>query len=215
MTLVVPQQSPLWIEFLVIGSVVVLAGVVYMLDSERRIRRLTDEKARVILEEFIFLRLNQKAIEELPENIDADFRVNVMLYRRRDKIPTGERKLWPWRRSLKIEFHRGDYDRRDELELKWQPGEGLCGNAFAEGMMFARQLNVRDRQEWGMTKSQFGLTEHIGSLISIPIYAPEDKRKQAPIGVLNLDTEAEIEQEKLQRLAEEIRPFAKYVGMVL
>jgi hypothetical protein len=136
-----------------------------------------------------------------------------MLYRYRDRFPDDERKLWPWQKSLQIEFYDGEYGQ--ESELKWLPGEGICGTSFSSNKIVVKSLDFQNKEEWGMTKSQFGLTDQIGSVVSIPIYVDEDEEKDSPIGVLNLDTKEEVDQERLQELGKELRVYTKYIGALL
>ena len=168
-----------------------------------------------MLNTFIFPRIEQEAKRALPDEAVSEFLFNVMLYRYRDRIPSGERKLYPFHKSSKIEFYDGDYEQTGEVDVKWRPDEGLCGKALSSNKMFVQKLDFQHREKWDMTREQFGLTENVGSVISIPVYADEDEDKESPIGVLNLDTEEEVDEEKLQQLGEDIRIYAKYIGWLL
>lgn len=202
-------------RFFVIGVALLLAGCVYYFGPERRIRQASDSKARRMLNTFIFPKIEQKAKRALPDGAASEFRFNVMLYRYRDRIPNSERKLYPFHKSLKIEFYDGDYEQTGEVGVKWRPDEGLCGKALSSNKMFVQKLDFQHREEWNMTREQFGLTGDVGSVISIPVYADEDEEKESAIGVLNLDTKQEIDEEKLQQLGEDIRIYAKYIGWLL
>jgi hypothetical protein len=81
--------------------------------------------------------------------------------------------------------------------------------------MIAEQLDVNHKAQWNMTTDQYNSTDHINSLICVPIYLPEDEEKERPVGVLNVDTESQIQTQKLQELEEELRPYASYVGMLV
>jgi|GEM_PF-2115201 len=155
--------------------------------------------------------------EDFHSEVDGkpSVRVNVMMHRRRSYLPFRGRSWNPLKRSLQIDFSDGEYDNHYEDQLEWFANEGVCGHVVSKGQMIATPLEVTRRGEWGMTTEQYNATRHLGALISVPIYADEDENKSKVIGVLNIDTEEDIEQETLADAAEEIRNYANYVGVLV
>lgn len=193
----------------------VLLGVVtYYLNTERRFRRIADKKLETICDDFIFPSLRSDFNSEISIDDPPEIRINVMILRHRDLVPLSERNLWPWEKSLQVDFTSGDYGDVHEDEVKWKSGEGVCGTVITEKRMITTPLEVSDRGEWNMTTEQYSATRHLGSLISIPIYADEDSDKSRPIGVLNIDSEENIDEAVLQDAAEELRNYANYIGLL-
>lgn len=205
----------LWMQAVVVAVGIVLAGTVYYFDSARQHRRVADEKLEPLLEDLIFPRI-QTDYEQLV-NDPPEVRVNVMLLRRRDVFPFGNaRKLWPWQRSLKVEFAQGDYTDFSEDEIKWAVDEGVCGTAIEYNKMIWSDLEDVEVHEWDMTQNQLNATQHLGSVLSIPIHVPEDETKDRPVGVLNVDSQANLDRTQFDRdLGKELKRYANYIGSLV
>lgn len=205
----------LWMQGIVVAVGIVLAGTAYYFDSARQHRRVADEKLEPLLKDLIFPMIKtdyDQLIDDSPE-----VRVNVMLLRRRDVFPFGNaRKLWPWQRSLKVEFARGDYTDFSEDDIKWAVDEGVCGTAIEYNKMIWSDLEGVEVHEWDMTQSQLNATQHLGSVISIPIHVPEDESKDHPVGVLNIDSQANLDRTQFDRdLGKELKRYANYIGSLV
>lgn len=214
-SVIATQIHSQWMRGGIVVVGIVLAGSAYYFESVRRHRRVADETLEPLLNDVIFpmLRTDYERLVDDPPSI----RVNVMLLRRRDTAPLGNaRKLWPWQRSLKIDFIDGDYDNFSEQEVKWTVDEGICGTAVEYNKMIWSDLEDVKIHEWDMTQNQLNATRHLGSVISIPIHVPEDDSKNHPVGVLNVDSRANLDETQFDReLGKELKRYANYIGSVV
>lgn len=204
-----------WKQAVVVVIGIALAGATYYFDSARQRRQVTEEKLEPLLEDLIFPMISrdyEQLVDDPPE-----IRVNVMLLRRRDAFPLGNaRKLWPWQRSLKVEFARGDYTDFSEDAIKWAVDEGVCGTAIEYNKMIWSDLEEVEVHEWDMTQNQLNATQHLGSVLSIPIHVPEDESKNHPVGVLNIDSQANLNETQFdQDLGKELKRYANYIGTLV
>jgi hypothetical protein len=211
-TLFVPDSASLATKFVVLCTVVVVVGIIEYAATDRRLRRLTDDKLDTICSDFVFPRVRETFHSEIGRGIPV--RVNVMMYRRRSYLPFRGRSWNPLRSSLQIDFCDGEYGKHYEDQLEWFAGEGVCGHVVSRRTMIATSLKETQQGEWGMTPEQYNTTRHLGGLISVPIYADEDENRSEVIGVLNIDTEVDVEQQELQDAAEELRNYANYIGVL-
>ena len=184
-------------------------------NRKRDVRRASLKSLDAMCEDFLFPEIKEIFREECNIGSEGCVRANVMIFRRRDVPPRGERKLLPWKRSLKIDVDDGEYDDGYEDQTKWCAGEGVCGNVIKSGDMIATPLNIDNKEEWNMTSAQYHATEDLESLVSIPIYRDEDENKSDPVGVLNVDSDTEIERDQLQKAGKEIRDYANYAGLLV
>lgn len=207
-------QAP-WMQGMVIAVGIVLASTAYHFDTIRQHRRVADQKLEPLLEDLIFpmIKTDYERLVANPPTI----RVNVMLLRRRDTLPLGNtRKLWPWQRSLKVDFADGDYTDYNEMNIKWAVDEGVCGTAIEYNKMIWSDLEDVEVHEWDMTQNQLNATQHLGSVISIPIHVPEDGSKSYPVGVLNIDSQANLDETQFDRdLGKELKRYANYIGSLV
>lgn len=196
---------------LVVG--LVISGCAYYLQKQRKIIEVRDETVEELLEDFLLPNLISRCetqIEDPPE-----LRANVMLFKRRHIWPFGSgRFMWPWKKSLKVDFACGDYGEYGEDRLIWAIGEGVCGTAIEYNRECWSDIEDVDVTDWRMTERQIKDTEHLGSVISVPIYSPKHKEKNDPIGVLNVDSTAELEKTRFddEEVKEIILNHANYIG---
>lgn len=205
----------LWGQSAVVVVGIVLAGGAYYFDSVRQHRRLTDAKLEPLLCDLIFPMIEteyERRVDHPPE-----IRVNVMLLRRRDRFPFGNtRKLWPWQRSLEVDFAHGEYGDSNEDGIKWAIDEGVCGTAIEYNRMIWSDLEDVEVHEWDMTQNQLNATRHLGSVLSIPIHVPEDESKNHPVGVLNIDSPENLQRTQFDRdLGKELKRYANYIGTLV
>lgn len=214
-SVIAANVQSLWWQSLVVVTGILLAGIVYHFNSTRQQRRIVDEKLEPLLEDLIFPMI----VDEYEQLVDdsPEVRVNVMLLRRRDIFPLGNsRKLWPWKRSLKVEFASGDYGDFNERDVKWAIDEGVCGTAIEYNKMIWSDLEEVEIHEWNMTRNQLNATQHLGSVVSIPIYVPEDESKDHPVGVLNVDSRASLDETQFDRdLGKELKRYTNYIGSLV
>lgn len=92
-----------------------------------------------------------------------------------------------------------------------------AGSAVGENRQFVFDA-VEAPESWkGMSETQRLVTAEIRSISSTPIYAPNDREKTKPIGVLNLDSRSPIaetgfKEDNLLRLAAR---YAALTGITL
>jgi len=100
--------------------------------------------------------------------------------------------------SLRIFCFACDYKAR-EISMKWETGKGVCGVAFARGQMVYGDMREQSRVTryedlmddtgqvpYGLTEEQWALTRNLETIIAIPIYEGNDRRRKW--GVLCLDS---------------------------
>ena len=200
---------------LILLGALVVGATGYYFDTVRGARKRTKEQLRPPIEEIILPMMISK-YKELHGGDPPEIRVNIMLLEHRDfPIPAGERKLLPWKRSLQIDFSYGDYD--SEHHIKWGVDEGVCGTVIEYNTAIDSDLNDVEIHEWDMTEKQLRETEHLGSVLSIPIYRQDDEKKKNPIGVVNFDSEANLDETRFSdsELKERLKRYASYVGRML
>lgn len=210
----VVHATEVWQQTALVVVGLVLSGGVYRYESVRQRRKVAENKLEPLLEDIL-----------LPEVVEAyedrvvdppDVRANVMFLRRRDLLPLGNsRKLWPWQKSLQVDFAVGDYSDFEETDLKWAVDEGACGTAIEYNRMVNSDLEEVEIHEWDMTTKQLNATRHLGSVLSIPIYTPEDEQKNRPVGVLNLDSEAHLDETEFNSVGKGLKEYANYIGMLV
>ena len=197
-------------------TLIVLIGSIDYYQSIRDSRRDTRDRMRPFVENFFLPKLLQEYKDLHSDSDPPDVRANIMLLGHRDfPIPRGERKLCPWTQSLMVDFRLGEYD--DDGHLKWRKGEGVCGTVIEFNKAIHSDLEEVEIYEWDMTDRQHRSTEHLGSVLSIPIYRPEDEEKNEPIGVLNVDSEKNLNDTEFGRseIKKTLKKYASYVGRTL
>jgi len=180
------------------------------------------EELQALLEAEILPRLHKNANLSHPEEI-PDLRVNVMLLRWRGVDPwRHDFPVKPWQRTLQIE---ADYvgesaqDYGKEKELEWTTNQGVVGDAMNER---AQEVwtqpgypDVDPRIRWNLSQLQYELTEHVNSVLSVPIYLPSDETKENPVGVVSLDSTAPPTESRLHDEDLDIRDETIYWSNVI
>jgi hypothetical protein len=139
---------------------------------------------------------------------DVSIRVNVML---------AYRTLWgPWKRHLRMWFAFGDYS-KDERSLEFPLGTGICGKAFADNTSYWYDREKGHDQFVVVPPFAPSVTRNLVSILSVPIYHPEDQHKSRPIGVLNVDASKDVEHtgfddSNVRRIAKETSAL---IGVIL
>ncbi|MEW6660683.1 MAG: hypothetical protein AB1424_18735 [Thermodesulfobacteriota bacterium] len=141
------------------------------------------KKSREYLDKILgelFSSLDKKAREVRPQL--NDLRINVMIAKR--KFPR------IWEKHLKIDFYHGEYFPA-EKELEFVKN-GCCGSALYDNAQYYYDAEPHHEALRSMTEIQKKVTEHLGSILSTPIYSPKDEYKEHPIAILNLDSTERI-----------------------
>lgn len=152
-----------------------------------------------------------------------EIRVNVMILRRRNLnlLQRIRNDVFPWEKTLNVEATVGDYESRNEGELEWKTNEGVVGRAMNKR---AQEIwanlghgNERVQAGWNLTNAQISRTKRLNSLLSIPIYRPMDEGKVRPVGVLNIDSEANLDETEFGNEAVRAKAInhANVVGAIL
>lgn len=95
--------------------------------------------------------------------------------------------LKPLTKYLEIIFYCGDYT-DSELEQKYNIGVGCCGFALLSNSQIYYDSVLQNQTSLHMTSTQQTVTQHIKSILSTPIYSPNDALRLHPIAILNLDS---------------------------
>lgn len=187
------------LPILLIVALVSMAGIVSYIEHKNTRIKPRNEALLAVIEEHVLPKLVEEYESVHPDEPPA-IRANVMLLRRRNVIPfrRARRDVWPWQRTLRIEASLGDYESRSEDELEWKPNEGAVGRAMnqsAQEMWAPLDYDETDRLKvgWNLTEAQVSRTDHLGSLLCVPIYLASDEEKVEPAGVLNLDSEEPLD----------------------
>lgn len=144
-----------------------------------------------------------------------EVRMNVMILRRRNLNPIGGRNIPPWEKTLKIESSVGDYSTTLEDALEWRTSEGVVGAATNDRAqeVWLVETDADIQATYNLTDEQYERTNGLKSVLSVPIYLPSDKNKNTPVGVLNIDSEAPLDDTQLS--SNEFREIAIYYANII
>jgi hypothetical protein len=207
--------QPIRLKVAAVGGGLIISGAAYYFQQERKFIQMRQETLEEFLEEFLLPNVVSAYRRQFTDADSPEFRANIMLYKRRHTFPFGKgRFMWPWKKSLKVDFSQGEYDDHGENNLIWAIDEGVCGTALEYNKPCWSDLEDIDIHEWGMTERQMKDTEHLGSVISIPIYRLNDETKDKPIGILNVDSRANLDETRFdeEEMREILLDYANYIG---
>lgn len=212
-------------RLMIVGGIVLLTVVAFALtwltykhnQIQPRGRAL-----RTLLESDVLPRMHKNANVAHPDEI-PDLRVNVMLLRwrgfnpwRRDFI------IYPWKRTLQIEADYVGQSAREygaERDLEWTTDQGVVGDAMnkraQEVWTSPGYTDVDPRIRWNLSQTQYERTEHVNSVLSVPIYLPSDENKVNPVGAVSLDSTAPPAESRLHDDGLAIRDEAIYWSNVI
>lgn len=135
-------------------------------------------------------------------------RINLMLVHRSP--------ISPWRRKLKMWYQTDDYS-SDERELVFPEGLGNCGKALASNSVYWYDPSKGHDQFVDLPRFGATITSDVGSVLSVPVYHPDDTNRSRPVAVLNLDSSKSVEHSGFDD--PEVREIAKrasgLIGLVL
>lgn len=127
--------------------------------------------------------------QHLPEG--ANIRANIMVAN-------------PVSGQLAIQWSVGMEINEAERGIEWEIGKGCTGLAFQDRatvwgdlspfqhMPYNEAKGFDGQLPWGLTPSQWQLTNHLGSILAIPIAHPDDQTVM--IGCLNVDSALPLEE---------------------
>ncbi|MFC6723500.1 hypothetical protein ACFQE1_03665 [Halobium palmae] len=164
--------------------------------------RLREDTRETILD-MVLEQLTRKYSEEIAA---CELRANIMTIKRKPS-----KRIPPWRRSLSFRAMEGDYSDA-ELEQEYNSGIGCSGKTIERNSPTYYDSERRQDPDRTLSSTQREVTNHVNSILSVPIY-PDNDPSKAPIGVLSLDSEENINttsfhEEPAHRLA------MKYAGVV-
>jgi len=117
-------------------------------------------------------------------------RCNIMLAR--------QNIVFHWK-PLKIDFYANNYGKA-ELEQSYRYNAGCCGTALAEkGPIYFDSAQSQEPYK-GMSATQRTVTNHLKSILSIPIFAPGEVGSTTTIAILNFDSELDINSTHFDKL---------------
>lgn len=112
-------------------------------------------------------------------------RANVMMLRRKRNIPFLGRLIGS--DYLRIDFAFGSYTEA-EMELSYGKGIGCSGAAIEKNTQVTFDRNEAADTEHTLSATQREVSRNVMSILSVPIYRPEDQNYSTPIGVLSIDS---------------------------
>lgn len=170
---------------LIVGSVANVSLLVTqaMIPYFRKREQYTAKVMDVVVDDF------ERRMADLGHSAQAvPLRINVMKAKRR----------FPWRshigrRVLTTAYTRGDYDDA-ELQMEYDEGVGCAGTALKlnKPRFYERHPDEEKRGTeldlLNMPAVHRAVTREIQSILSLPIYHPDDHDQTYPIGILNVDS---------------------------
>ena len=120
------------------------------------------------------------------------------------------------RRHLRLDYVWGDYTEA-EREQQYRVDAGCAGLALGQNQQVFFDAYKAQEPRLGLTATQRQVTEHVNSILSTPIYRPNDAENQSPIAILNLDSRDLISESGFgeRRLQELLVDYAALMGATL
>ena len=216
----ITQLSSRWQAVAIILLVVIASVIVWRQHVETLIQPAS-KSLQAVLEDEILPRVHNKCTTHSSAD-PTTIRVNIMLKRRRGLNPfRNEFWVWPWQRTLQIEAAYSPEEAEDyemEASLEWTR-QGVVGDAAdtraQESWTRPDYPDFDPREMWGLTDKQHLATKRVNSVLSVPIYLPDDKTN--PIGVVNFDSVDSISESELNNEAfrEEAIYWANVIGAIV
>lgn len=177
---------PGWLRAIIFVACLILMVVAGIWQVRSPVLKVQRESASKVAE-LAFESLLAVYLERNPGTYDL--RANVMMVRRSTWGIGG--------RYLQIEYCSGGY-RAAERSLRYSLGIGCCGTAFAQNTEAFYDRTLDHENQKGMPAEHRDITSGVQSVVSIPIYRPGDSNQLWPVGILNLDSSASIEDTKFR-----------------
>lgn len=179
---------------------------------------------QTLFESDVLPRLHKNCNLAHPDEI-PELRVNIMLLRWRGINPwRNDFRTLPWERTLQIEASYTASTARSygtESKLEWKVNQGVVGAAMNERAQEVwtppQYANIDPRIHWNLSENQHERTKRLNSILSVPIYLPSDKEKVNPVGVLNLDSTADVTQTMFDkdRIRDEAIYWSNVIGAIV
>lgn len=207
------SEWPLPVRGVVLLLGVTSSFVVYYSQFYQPTLRLQEEQLRLILPD-LFDALVRKYREQHPG--DYGLRVNVMQIRRRLFVRGQDGRVLFASFALRIDYTLGAYSEA-ELEQEYRPGVGSSGVSLERNQIVVFDAVEAQAPQLGLSATHREVTQHVHSILSIPIRRPGESAGRRPIGVLNLDSQDPIAANGFgdARLRELVEHYASLVGAAL
>lgn len=187
---IIDDSQRLWV---LVGFTIALAiQQTYLLALPKPTSRGAIEAQRPLIESYLegFLRRYYQQLSSLlprPHEPLPCIRVNVMLPTKRLRGIGGT-----WLKIYHAACPTNIVYNDDEFSEKWKKEEGTCGWAWKQGIrsIYDSKDEKLSLPAGRLTESQRCATAHLNSTLSVPIW---DKELDKVVGVLNLDSEQNIE----------------------
>lgn len=138
---------------------------------ESELARLRDGMANLAIEQILELAMKGVATE-LDKDIE-NYRTNIMLIESN---------------KLVIRFHHG-MENAPDLNIELEKHQGCAGQVWGSGEQMAADLPPNSSAvgpSWNLTREQEKVTSELRSILSTPIFDPENSQKV--LGVFNIDS---------------------------
>jgi hypothetical protein len=170
--------------------VIVFVSVIYiLLEFYLEFKPLIDKKEEILATFFDkYLESIGKEIEALSDD-DVTVRTNIM--KLSSSSLGGDQTL-----SIAYTTERDTYQgegQEGELGIEFEIGHGVCGSVVENNrpMVATSTSDAKTwRDPWATTETQDRLTNHLCTIIGVPIYGQNDSDQNDPIGVLVVDSES-------------------------
>lgn len=166
-------------KYIIITIASGLSFTLYYQQFYKPFKKKNKEYLEKIFDE-LFFSIDKKVREVRPQI--NNLRINIMVAMRRfPKI---------WNKLLKIDYCFGEYyPAENELEFI---KNGCCGVALYDNAQYYYDSEPHHEALKDMTGIQKKVTEHLGSILSTPVYFPKDDNRERPIAILNFDSTERI-----------------------
>lgn len=169
-----------------IGVIIIIAIFIlkYVVVYSPRIK-YKDKKLSTFFEKYLYL--IEKEVEDIATG-DVSVRANIM---------RPNRRLLPrFRKKFTIAYYNSEEDyRKGELDLTFEMNEGVVGSTYdtgTESLAIGKSQTDGWDDGWRTTPKQDRLTDHLETIIGVPIYRPSDDQEDNPVAVLIIDSEDPI-----------------------
>lgn len=167
-------------KYIIITIASGLSFTLYYQQFYKPFKKKNKEYLEKIFDE-LFFSIDKKVREVRPQL--NNLRINVMIAKR--MIPRF------WEKLLKLDYCFGEYSLA-EKELGFIKN-GCCGLALYGNDQYYYDAEPHHEALKEMTGTQKKVTEHLGSILSTPIYSPKDDNREHPIAILNFDSTERID----------------------
>ena len=216
----IPENFDLWAK---LGGAIIIILIVLLSKYVLTYRPVLKQKDKYLSTFFKdHLRMIEEDIEQHAAG-DPSVRANIM------RSSTTR----PWsEEEFNIAYYHSENDYVDgELKLKFSENQGVVGHTYASGtesIAVSRSQISGWPDGWSTTGTQDAVTNHLETIIGIPVYRPSDDNEEAdPVAVLIIDSEDPFdsiiqrngrsidEALKHSEIGDKLRTHASNIGILL